>query len=205
MMDRGFGSKDNISFMLRRGYTFLQALRVNAGWIRDIIDCGRNDRLRPDAMIKSEDRTYYGSTTKCQWVTLKTTNKKGTDHIIETIVHQCTGQKTEKYTAKEGEEIISQYFCNVHVLFCQDLVGSQWDRFMENLNLEYERLITDDKATPENELKKFFVIEKKKWARKRTIDFNMEKIYLHRNHYAGHVCFITNDKTICSAADALEE
>jgi transposase len=205
MMDRAFGSMDNISFMLRRGYKFLQALRVNAGWIRDIIDCGRNDRLRPGSMIKVEDRTYYGSTAICQWVTLKKANKKGIDPITEVIVYQCKKQKPEKYIAKEGEEIVSQYICNVHVLFCQELVGGQWDRFMEKLNVEYERLIADENAMPDNELKKFFIIERKKWARNRSIDFNMEKINRQRNNYAGHVCFITNDKTVSSAADALRE
>ena len=205
MMARAFGSMENISYMLGRGYTFLQALRVNAGWIRDIIDCGRNDRLHPGSMIKVGDRTYYGSTTKCQWVALKKFNKKKTDPVIETIVYHCKEQKPEKYIAKEGEEIVSQYICNVHVLFCQDLIGSQWDKFMEKLNAEYEQLSADENTMPESELKRFFIIEKKKWARKRNVDFNMDKINKQRNNYTGHVCFITNDKTISSAADALHE
>ena len=66
MMDRGFASMENISFMLGRGYTFLQALRVNAGWIRKIIDNGRQARLRPDSMVKAGERTYYASTAMCQ-------------------------------------------------------------------------------------------------------------------------------------------
>ena len=207
LMDRAFGSMDNISFMLRGGYMFIQALRLNANWIRDIIDVGRQIRLRPDSMIKVGDRTYYGSTIKCQWmtVTLKKTNKKGADLTQETRVYQCKEPKGEKYAAKEGEEILSQYQCKVHVLFCQDLVGRQWDRFMEELNVEYQRLISDGNAMPTNELKKYFIIEKNKWARKRSVDFNMEQITQHRNNYAGHICFITNDKTISSSADALRE
>jgi transposase len=206
MMDRGFASMENISFLLGRGYTFLQALRVNAGWIREIIDAGRQTRLRPDSMIKVGDRTYYCSTTMCKWVTLKKSNKRGTDSAQETLVYQCKEPKGEKYAAKEGEEILSQHPCKVHVLFCQDLVGSQWDKFMEMLNKEYEQLIADEKAAPTNELKKYFIIvERKKWARRRSVDFNIEQITQHRNNYAGHICFITNDKTIDSSADALLE
>jgi transposase len=92
-----------------------------------------------------------------------------------------------------------------HILFCQDLVGGQWDKFMEKLNGEYERLLDDEKAAPANELKKYFVIEKPKWARKRTVGFHMENITKHRNLYAGHICFITNDKTIPTSKEALRE
>jgi hypothetical protein len=122
MMDRGFSSQENITYMLRRGYTFLQALRVNAGWIREIIDAGKRERLRPDSMVKVEDRTYYISTAKCQWVILRRTTKKSVAE--ETFVYLCNEVRGEKYTTSdEGVEILSQYQCNVHVLFCQDLVG----------------------------------------------------------------------------------
>ena len=76
---------------------------------------------------------------------------------------------------------------------------------MEKLNGEYERLLSDEKAEPASELKKYFIIEKMKWARKRSVDFNMEQIAHHRNNYAGYVCFVTNDKTISRPADALKE
>ncbi len=62
MMDRGFASMENITYMLKKSYLFLQAIRVNANWIREIIDDGRRTRLRPDAMRKADDRTYYVST-----------------------------------------------------------------------------------------------------------------------------------------------
>jgi len=204
MMDRAFGCIDNISYMLTRGYTFLQALRINAGWIRDIIDAGRQARLRPDSMIKVEERTYYGSTTRCQWVTLRKLIKKGASPSEETLVYQCKDSK-DKYAAKEGEEILSQCPCIVHVLFCQDLVGNQWDKFMEKLKWEYERLLANENSEPTSELKNYFTIEKKKWARKRSVDFHMEQISHHRNNYAGHICFVTNDKTIGTATDALKE
>jgi len=35
---------------------------------------------------------------------------------------------------------------------------------MEKLNEEYERLISEENAAPSNELKKYFIIERKKWA-----------------------------------------
>jgi len=76
---------------------------------------------------------------------------------------------------------------------------------MERLNTEYERLIADENAMPVKELKKYFVIEKKKWARKRSIEFDIGQISMHRDNYAGYICFITNDKTIDSAKDALDE
>jgi len=205
MMDRGFASIDNISYMLRRKHTFFQALRVNANWIRDIIDAGRQSRLRPDSMIKTEERTYYGSTTKCQWVILKKENNRGSNSAEEAYVYQCKASKHDKYVAKDGEELIAQYPCVVHVLFCQDLVGNQWDKFMEKLNKEYERIIANDNVEPTSELKKYFNIERKKWARKRSVDFNMEQITQHRNNYAGHICFITNDKYVHSATEALQE
>ena len=204
MMDRGFASMENISYMLRRGYVFLQALRVNADWIYNIIDARRLDRLRPDSMVKVDDRTYYVSTSKCRWVMLRRLNKKGS-MVEEVLVHQCKEPKGEKYIAKEDEDIIFQHPCMVHVLFCQDLVGGHWDKFMEKLNREHEHLVANENSMPESELKKYFIIKKVKWARKRMVEFNMENIAKHRDNYAGHICFITNDKTIASSKDASAE
>ena len=204
MMDRGFSSLDNIAFMHRKGYIFLQALRVNSNWIYDIIDAGRAVRLRPDSMVKAGDRTYYVSTSKCQCVALKRVNKRG-ETVEEAFIYLCQEQKGEKYTAKDGENVLSQHPCKVHVLFCQDLVGSQWDKFMEKLNKEYERLNANKNAVPEYELKQYFVVERKKWAKRRIVEFNMNNIAKHRDNYAGHICFITNDKTIATAKEALDE
>ena len=204
MLDRGFASFDNIDFMVKHEQTFLQALRVNANWIYRIIDERKMDRLRPDSMIQLNERTYYASTTACQWVTVKKKGKRGTA-TEETFVYHCKEEKGEKYCAQEGEEVLSQYACKVHVLYCHDLVGNHWDKFMGKLNAEYKRLLEGEKAEPAPELKKFFKIEKKKWARKRTVDFHMEDIEKQRNNYAGHICFITNDKTIQTAKEALQE
>jgi transposase len=76
---------------------------------------------------------------------------------------------------------------------------------MEKLNIEYERLITDENSAPEYELKQYFVVGRKKWARQRTVEFNMTNIAKQRDNYAGHICFITNDKTIATAKEALDE
>jgi transposase len=204
MMDRAFGSDENITFMLKQGYIFLQALRVNAVWIRNVIDESKEMRLRPDSMIRVDERVYYASTSVCQWVTVKRTGKKGTD-TIETVVYQCKDVKRDKYEAKDGEVVLNQYPCAVHILFCQDLVGDQWDKFMEKLNVEYERLRTDETTAPLNELKNYFIIERKKWSRKREVEFNMVNISKHRNNYVGYICFITNDKSISSAKDTISE
>ena len=204
MMDRGFASIENITYMLKRDYVFFQALRVNANWVHDAIDTGNNARLRPDSAIKTEDRTYYASTSACQWVTRRHKNKKG-DSVEDTFVYYCKSPKGEKYVAEEYEELVSQYPCRVHVLFCQDLIGGQWDKFMESLNQEYERLLSNENALPKSDLQPYFIIEKKKWARKRSVEFALENIAKHRNNYAGYICFLTNDKTIATAKDALEE
>jgi transposase len=205
MMDRGFASQENISYLLTHGHTFLQALRVNAIWIREIIDAGRLDRLHPNSMIKTQNRTYYASSHRCQWVTLQRTSKKG---VIkeEILVYQQNTEKNEKYTCtEENVNIISQYPCQVHVLYCQDLVGGQWDRFMGSLKNEYERLLADEETLPKEELKRYFKIKKEKHARHRTIEFDIESIEKHRDRYTGFICFITNDKTIRTAEKALSE
>ena len=204
MMDRGFASVENIAYLLKREYVFLQALRVNADWIYAIINASGDARLRPDSVVKDDERTYYASTSKCQWVTRRRRDKKG-ELVEDTFVYLCKKPKGEKYAAEDGEEILSQYPCRVHVLFCQDLIGGQWDRFMERLNREYERLLADENAVPAGELKRYFVIEKKKWARKRSVEFNTSNIAMHRNKYAGYICIVTNDKTVTSASDALKE
>lgn len=204
MMDRGFASQENITYMLQNRHTFLQALRVNAGWIREIIDAGRRDRLRPDSMVKAGNRTYYTSTSTCQWVALRRVGRKCvTDEVVVNI---CSGPRCEKYTSGEKSvEVLSQHICHVHVLFCQDLVGGHWDRFMESLNDERNRLLANEGTTVKDKLKDYFHIEKKKYARHRTVAFDMENIEKHRDRYAGHICFITNDRTIPTAEDALRE
>jgi transposase len=204
MMDRGFGSQENITYMLRHGYIFLQALRLNSGWLHEIIDAGRMDRLSPDSVLKVGDRTYYASTTVCQWIVTKKMTKKGA--IEENHVIFDNGLKSMKSLSEQiSIKVVSQHRCRVHVLFCQDLVGKQWDRFMESLKLEHDRLINDEQSAIGEGFQRYFKIEKKRYSRQRSVEYNLENIEKHRDRYAGHICFITNDKTISTAEQALSE
>ena len=204
MMDRGFASKDNITYMLQRKYIFLQALKANANWVFDIIDAGEHVRFRPDSMLKIDERTYYASTTHMQLVVYRKNNKK--KKTEESFFYLCQS-KNDRFKPQDGEaiEIIGQYSCQAHVLFCQDLIGNTWDRFMDKLNHEYTRLLNDPSTKLKSEFEDFFVIEKPKYARKRTVDFNVEAIARHKNKYAGFVCFLSNDPTIKTAENALNE
>ena len=162
------------------------------------------ERLSPDSVLKVGERTYYTSTAVCQWIVSRKGPKdiKSEEYDVKIVI----GSNGEKFTAKKNEtEVISQHKCYVHVLFCQDLVGNQWDRFMINLKEEYDRLLSDENTSPKDELKRYFIIERKKYSRQLTIKYNIEKIEKQRQHYAGHICFITNDKSIYTAKQALNE
>jgi transposase len=202
MMDRGFASQENITYMLRNKYTFLQALRVNADWIRKILDVGELTRMRPDSMIKAEERTYYVSTTPVWWTILrqKTGKYMGREEVAVLVREARKGP-----TPSDEFEVVSRHACSFHALFCQDLVGSQHDRFMERLKNEHERLVSDETTEVAKELKSYFVIERKKYARHRSVDFNMEAVMRHKNKYAGYICFLTNDMSVSSAVHALNE
>ena len=56
-----------------------------------------------------------------------------------------------------------------------------------------------------SELKKYIKAYRKKYARHRTVEYDMDMIAQHRNKYAGYICFLTNDRTIETALDALTE
>jgi transposase len=202
MMDRGFASQENITYMLRNKYTFLQALKVNADWIYKLLDIGELTRMRPDSMIKEAEKTYYVSTTPIWWTILKQKTGKniGREEVAVFV------RETRKGPAPPGGfEVISRYACSFHALFCQDLIGNQHDRFMEKLKDEYERLVSDETTKVAKELKSYFVIKRAKYARHRSVDFNMEAITRHKNKYAGYVCFLTNDMSVLSAVHALNE
>ena len=201
MMDRGFSGMDNLTGMFKKGYTFLQALKVNAKWIYGIIDAGEDLRYNPNSKIDVGGRTYYVSTSACRWVHIRKTSGKE-----DIIVHICNGSARDKYvSADESVEVVAQYPCSVHVLFCQDLVGNQHDRFIDRLKEEYDRLVADESAELDDEFKKYIKVYRKKYARHRTVEYDTEMIARHKNKYAGHVCFMTNDKTIETARDALAE
>lgn len=201
MMDRGFAKMQNITYMLRNKYSFLQALKMNVIWVKGIVDYGRRARLLPESRIETDGRIYYASTTQCRWVRLARMQKRGKT-VEETIVIPQAGKYKD---TEEGVRILEQYACTGHTLFCHDLVGSQWDRFMKELAEEHARLQAGEDPEPEKKYEEYFVIEKKKYARKRTVAYNLEKIQAHRDMYAGHICFLTNDSTIATAEDALRE
>jgi transposase len=201
LMDRGFASEENITYMLRHKQTFLQALKVNPNWVKRIIDAGRDERFLPESRIKAENRTYYASTTQCRWVRQVRTLAKGkrTEEI------KVVPQRGVYVSTEENVEVLEQYGCTVHVLYCQDLVGNHWDRYMDGLGAERRRLTADNDAQPKKEYKNYFVISKAKYARQRSVEYNLENIKQHRNNYAGHICFMTNDRTVSTASDALRE
>jgi transposase len=205
MMDRGFCSIENLTGMFKNGYTFLQAIKVNAQWIYGVIDASKSMRFTPESKVEIGERTYYVSTSVCRWVRIRKTSVKASEKE-DIIVHICKGSVREKYESdKKGIEVIAQYPCRVHVLFCQDLVGRQHDKFMDRLKAEHDRLVADEKADVQKELEKYISAYRKKHARSRTVEYNTEMIAQHKNKYAGHICFLTNDKTIETARDALTE
>ena len=205
MMDRGFCSMDKLSGMFKNGYTFLQAIKVNAKWIYGVIDASESLRFNPDSKIDIGGRTYYASTSVCQWVRVRKSLGKGSEKE-EALVHICSGSARDKYVSKEeGIEVISQHPCRIHVLFCQDLVGRQHDRFMDRLKAERDRLVADESAEVQKEFEKYIKIYRNKYARRRIVEYDTDMIAQHRNKYAGYICFLTNDKTIETALDALTE
>ena len=205
MMDRGFCSMDNLSGMFKNGYTFLQAVKVNSKWIYGVIDDSESLRYNPDSKIEVGDRTYYISSSPCRWVRVRKTSGRGSNKE-EVLVHICRGSARDKYVSKgEGIEIIAQYPCQIHVLFCQDLVGRQHDRFMDRLKAEHDRLVADDEYELQKEFEKYIKVYRNKYARRRTVEYDTDMIAQHRNKYAGYICFLTNDRTIGTALDALSE
>jgi hypothetical protein len=173
--------------------------------VRKLIDAGEYDRASPDSMIKVEDRTYYASTVKCKFVMVK--HLSGRNAGREETRVSVYKDKEQEMDALQNEDvkIVSQHTCYFHALFCQDLVGNQRDRFMASLKAEYERLIADETAEVKRKLANYFIISKPKYARHRKVEYNLENIKLHDNKYAGFLCFLTNDKAIKTAENALSE
>jgi transposase len=206
MMDRGFCSMENLTGMFKNGYTFLQAVKLNAQWIYGVIDVSERTRFTPDSKIDIGERTYYASTSICRWVRIEKTSSKDTGKE-DVVVHVCNSDSArEKYVSdKEGIEVIAQYPCRVHVLFCQDLVGRQHDRFMDKLKAEYDRLVADETTSVQKEFEKCIKTYRKKYARNRTVEYDADMIAQHKNKYAGYICFLTNDRTIKTAREALTE
>jgi transposase len=204
MMDRGFSSVDNLGGMFKNKYTFLQALRVNAKWIYDIIDSSEELRFDPDSKIEIWGRTYYASTSVCRWVRFRKTTGKNPGKE-DNLVYICKSIRDTYYSNDKSIEVIAQYPCRVHILFCQDLVGKQHDRFMDKLRIERDRLVADEDTEVQKEFEKYIRVYRKKYARHRTVEYDKNMIAQHKNKYAGYICFLTNDRTIETARDALTE
>jgi hypothetical protein len=154
MMDRGFESQKNMTYMLGRGHTFLQALRLNSGWLHEIIEAGRMERLSPDSVLKVKETEH---TTRVLLFITKKVTKKGAKEEIHVMFNNGLKSISEQI----GMEVVSQHGCSVQVLFCQDLVGKQLDRFMESLELEHDRLINDEQSAIGEGFKRYLKIEKK--------------------------------------------
>ena len=207
MLDRGFSSINNLCGLFEKGYTFLQALRVNAKWIYDVIDATENLRATPDAQLKVDKRTYYVSSSVCWWVRTRRVSGKNVGKE-EVVVHLCRdGSLEDRYVNLDvGVEVVGQYLCWVHVLFCADLVGNWFDRFMGRLKAEHDRLVGDDDAEVSFEFAKFLRVTKVGGVGGgRLVEYVSEEIVLHKDRYGGFVCFLTNDSSVSTAEVALGE
>jgi transposase len=204
MMDRAFGTRANITYMMERKHVFLQSLKVASNWVYRLVDFGKDDRFVPTSHVAFNGQSFYASSTKCLWV--RCINTKGKEAREEIIVYPLSGKKGGKYVSDDpGVRVAAQYPCTVHVAFCQDLVGKSHDEFMAALKGEYIRLTNDEKAEVKKECRNYFAVTKEKFARHRKVSFNIQAIEKHRNIYEGHICYLTNDQSISTAEDALKE
>jgi transposase len=204
MMDRAFGTRENITYMFAHRQTFFQSLKVASNWVYHLVDLGDFERSKPTSQMRINGRTCYGSTTDCMWVRYQ--NKKNESQGEEVLVFPRSGKKGSKYVSEDPDiQVIEQHPCRVHTAFFQDLVGDQYDEFMGRLLEEYNRLKGDETSEVKKGYEKFFTITKAKYARHRDVQFNIQIIQQHRSKYAGHICFITNDLTIDTVENALKE
>ena len=135
MMDRGFGSMDNISGMFKNGHTFLQAVKVNANWVFDVIDASEAQRFIPDSKLEEGGQTYYASTSDCRWV--RTKSKAGKE---KAIVHICNGSARDKYvndkTIATAEDALKEYSI-------RDYIEKDFDEMKNCLDMKRIRVWSD--------------------------------------------------------------
>ncbi|MDR0751108.1 MAG: hypothetical protein LBF12_00750, partial [Christensenellaceae bacterium] len=199
MLDRAFSTMENITYMLKNKQKFLQSIKTNALWIREIIDKTRLERDLPSSRKIINERDYYLSTTPCWWICMTKTAKNGNKTQEIKVI-----PKNEKFiNTDQNVDITGKYACYIHILFCQDLVGNHKKKLTDELIIEYNRLTENKYYVPQKKYEKFFIINKGKNGN--TVKYNGENIQKERNEYAGHVCYITNDKSIATAENALEE
>jgi hypothetical protein len=162
------------------------------------------ERFSPLPALKMGERTYYANSPKREWVALKREAKNGPMRKAQA---ELAGGSSSKACVPHDSrfEVQSWHSCAVHVLFSQDLVENQFDQFIVNLKNGHERLMADKNASPAKELAPCFIIENPKHTRNRIKNFDMDKTFKHRDQCAGHICLLTNDKTIPTAESALKE
>jgi hypothetical protein len=61
------------------------------------------------------------------------------------------------------------------------LVGRQYDRFMDRLNAEHDRLVADESALVQKEYEKYIKVYRNKYARRRIVEYDTGMIAQHRN------------------------
>jgi transposase len=204
MMDRAFGTRENITYMLAHKQTFFQSLKVASNWVYQLVDLGDDERSKPTSQIKIGGRICYGSTTDCIWV--RYCNKENESQGEQVLVSLRSGKRNDKYVSNDPDiRVVEQYPCRIHTAFFQDLVGDQYDEFMSELLEEYNRLKDDEDYKVKKRYEKFFKITKAKYARHRDVQFNTQMIQQHKDRYAGNICFITNDFSIGTVESALKE
>ena len=175
--------------MFEEGYTFLQAIRVNANWIYNIIDAPESLRFSPDSKLTLGERTYYASTVNCWWVrTKKLSGKQAGQESV--LVHICSGSSMDRYVNRDvGVEVLAQYRCRVFVLFCVDLVGGFHDLFMDRLKVEHDRLVGDEKTVVLAEFEKYFRVYREKYVRRRCVEYGTAMIAQHKAKMGGLFVF----------------
>jgi transposase len=201
MMDRAFGSNGNILHMLRHNQKFLQSLKIDRNWIKDLLDKNIDIRFDPRLLISDDDRDFRASTVKCKFInqieTLKNGNKRESIQVIP--------QEHKYNSANPNIDVKEQYSCYLHILFSNSLVSNSADKLLKDIKNEIFRLENDDSATIDDNYKPYLTITKSKYARKRKIDINIKEIKKSSINYSGNICFLTNDPEIKNAQKAFDE
>ncbi|MDR0752186.1 MAG: hypothetical protein LBF12_06385, partial [Christensenellaceae bacterium] len=200
MLDRAFGTIDNITHLLKNNYTFFQTVENTSEWVMNLIDSGSGERFEPISMLEIGNQTYFATSTPCFWIFQSATQNNG-----KVIREHKVIPKNEYSKIKNELNIIEKYSCMVHILFTEDLVKHNWPKLSKKVSAEYDRLVDDEDALPIKEFEEFFIITKQRKNKKRVISFNQDRIKKERFNYSGNVCFITNDKSIDAAKVALSE
>ncbi|MDR0751577.1 MAG: transposase [Christensenellaceae bacterium] len=77
MMDRAFDTAENLDYMFHHNYKFLQILKNNSNWVKNVIDYGRAYRESPDNVYDIGKNSFFISTTECRWISQNIVQKNG--------------------------------------------------------------------------------------------------------------------------------